>query len=342
MPPAKKSERLTVAITGPTGDIGRSVVRSLERSPQVGRIIGMARRPFYPAEHGWKRTQYRRGDVLDRASVDELVADADVVVHLAFLIFGGRDETRRVNLEGSRNVFEAAVAAGATRLVYTSSVAAYGFHCHNPDVLTEDIPTQGTPDFYYSAQKAELERLLGEVAEAGSTDVYVFRPCIVAGPDAITLVEGFTGQKVLGERMRHLWRLVDALPLVKPVLPDSGIPFQLVHHDDVATAVRAAVLGRGTPGTYNLASKEAITVSDVAHALGWHSLPVPGAAVDAVGEVVSRAPLLPAEAGWIDALRKPVLMDTAKARRQLRWRARHDASETLRQTVAAARAAGVV
>ena len=342
MAAANKSGRLTVAITGPTGDIGRSVVRSLERSSQVGRIVGMARRPFDPAEHGWKRTEYRRGDVLDRASVDELVAGADVVVHLAFLIFGGRNETRRVNLEGSRNLFEAAVAAGARRLVYTSSVAAYGFHRHNPDVLTEDVPTQGTPDFYYSAQKAELEQLLGGVAQGSNTDVYVFRPCIVAGPDAITLIEGFTGQKMLGERVRHLWRLVDALPLVKPVLPDSGVPFQLVHHDDVATAVRAAVLGRGTPGTYNLAGREEIRVSDVAQALGWRSLPVPAAAVDAVGEVVSRAPLAPAEAGWIDALRKPVLMDTAKARRELRWRARHDGHETLRQTVAAARDAGVV
>jgi UDP-glucose 4-epimerase len=333
---------LTVAITGPTGDIGRAAVRALESSREVGRIIGMARRPFDASEHGWKRTQYRRGDVLDRASVDELVAGADVVVHLAFLIFGNHDETREINLRGSRNVFEAAVAAGAKRLVYTSSVAAYGFDPGNPDVLTEEIPTLGTRDFYYSAQKAELEELLTEVTAGEDVDVYVFRPCIVAGRDAPTLIEGFTGQKVLGRRVRLLWRAFDALPLVRPVLPDSGIPFQLVHHDDVANAVRAAVLGRGSPGTYNLASDDPITVSDVAHALGWRAVPVPRAAVGAIGKVVARAPLLPAEAGWVDALRKPVLMDTAKARRELRWRARHDARETLDETVTAARLAGIV
>jgi UDP-glucose 4-epimerase len=333
---------LTVAITGPTGDIGRAAVRALEASPEVGRIVGMARRPFDGSRNGWKRTQYRRGDVLDRASVDELVAGADVVVHLAFLIFGSHDETREVNLRGSRNVFEAAVAAGAKRLVYTSSVAAYGFHPANPDVLTEEIPTLGTRDFYYSAQKAELEELLKEITAGQDTDVYVFRPCIVAGRDAPTLIEGFTGQKILGRRVRWLWRALDALPLVAPVLPDSGIPFQLVHHDDVANAVRAAVLGRGSPGTYNLASDDAIKVSDVAHALGWHAVPVPRAAVGALGQVVARAPLLPAEAGWVDALRKPVLMDTAKARRELRWRARHDARETLEETVAAAHVAGIV
>ena len=138
------AEGLTVAVTGPTGDIGRSVIRALERASGVGRIVGMARRPFDPAEHGWKRTEYRRGDVLDRDSVDQLVAGADVVVHLAFIIFGSHEETRRINLEGSRNVFEAAVAAGARRLVYTSSVAAYGFHDDNPDLLTEDVPPRGT------------------------------------------------------------------------------------------------------------------------------------------------------------------------------------------------------
>jgi UDP-glucose 4-epimerase len=333
---------LTVAITGPTGDIGRATVRALERTREVGRIIGMARRPFDPSDHGWKRTEYRRGDVLDRDSVDELVDGADVVVHLAFIIFGGREETREINLRGSRNVFESAVAAGAGRLVYTSSVAAYGFHPSNPDVLTEEIPTLGTRDFYYSAQKAELEQLLEEVAAGSETDVYVFRPCIVAGRDAPTLIEGLTGQKILGSRVRPLWRALDALPLVGPVLLDGGIPFQLVHHDDVANAVRAAVLGRGAPGTYNLASNDEITVSDVAHALGWRSVPIPRFALGAVGELVSRAPIAPAELGWIDALRKPVLMDTAKARRALRWRARHDAKETLAETVEGAREAGIV
>jgi UDP-glucose 4-epimerase len=339
---ADRSTGLTVAITGPTGDIGRSVVRALERSRDVGRIIGMARRPFDPADHGWKRTEYRQGDVLDRASVDELVADADVVVHLAFLIFGSHDETREVNLRGSRNVFEATVAAGAKRLVYTSSVAAYGFHRDNPDVLTEDTPPLGTPDFYYSAQKAELERLLQEIAAEAPTEVYVFRPCIVAGSDAPTLIEGFTGQKVFGRNVRHVWRLLEALPIISPVLPDAGVPFQLVHHDDVASAVRAAVLGRGTPGTYNLAADDAIRVRDVAGALGWQSVPVPGLALEALGEVVSRVPVAPAEAGWVDALRKPVLMDTAKARRELRWRVRHDGHETLAQTVTAAREASII
>src|SRR3954452_11127996 len=145
---------LTVAVTGPTGEIGKPLVTALERSGGVERVLGMARRPFDPAAEGWSKVEYRQGDILDRETVDALVAEADVVVHLAFVIFGSHEETRRVNLEGTRNVFEATAASGARRLVYTSSVAAYGFP-ERGHVLTEADEPRGTDSFYYSAQKAE-------------------------------------------------------------------------------------------------------------------------------------------------------------------------------------------
>jgi nucleoside-diphosphate-sugar epimerase len=128
-----------VAITGPTGDIGRSLLRALERSRDVSAIVGMGRRPFDPASEGLKKTRYLEGNVLDPAAIARLIDGADVVVHLAFLIMGSAAESRKVNLEGSRNVFEATAAAGIKRLVYTSSVAAYGFHADNPSPLTEDV-----------------------------------------------------------------------------------------------------------------------------------------------------------------------------------------------------------
>ena len=56
---------LTVAVTGPTGEIGISAVKALERKALVDHIIGMARRPFDPDSHGWTKTTYQRGDILD-------------------------------------------------------------------------------------------------------------------------------------------------------------------------------------------------------------------------------------------------------------------------------------
>jgi nucleoside-diphosphate-sugar epimerase len=331
------SASLKVAVTGPTGDIGRSLLRALDKSRDVNVVNAMARRPFDPAGAGLRKTIYQQGDVLDRASVDRLVADADVVVHLAFLILGSLDETTRINLEGSRNVFEAAVAAGAKRLVYASSVAAYGFHGDNPELLTEDVPPRGTERHYYSAQKAKLEGVLTDVLEGSDTAAYVFRPCIVAGPDALMLLENLPYIQLSDRMPGPVLRALEWMPALKPVLPDPGVPFQLVHHDDVATALRAAVLGRGEPGIYNLAGAGELTMSGLATALGWYSVPLPEIAVDAAAELVARLPFIPAEAQWIEAVRTPVLMDTHKARRELHWRPQHEAGETLREMVDAAR-----
>ena len=252
-PSGRTRKGLTVAITGPTGEIGQAVVASLERSREVGTILGMARRPFDPGARGWKKVSYRRGDVLDRDAVAGLVRDADVVVHLAFMIMGGARESREVNLVGSANVFEAAVAAGAKRLVYASSVAAYGFHRDNPQPLTEEVPARGSAAHYYSAQKAEVEALLAATLAGAATDAYVFRPCIVAGPQAPLLIYSLPYTQISERLPGPVLSLLDGVPILKPVLPDPGVPFQLVHHDDVASAMRAAVLGRGAPGAYNLA-----------------------------------------------------------------------------------------
>jgi UDP-glucose 4-epimerase len=333
--------KLTVAVTGPTGDVGRAAVRALEARPEVGRIIGMARRPFDPAEHGWTRTEYRRGDILDRASVDGLVADADVVVHLAFIIFGDHDEAHDVNLQGSRNVFEAARDAGAKRLVYTSSVAAYGFHDDNPELLTEDVAPRGSDDFYYSAHKAELESLLTETLAGSQTEAYVFRPCIVAGADALTLVTMMTSPAGLGAVIDPLRKALERLPVVRPVLPDPGVPLQLVHTEDVARAIAAATMGEGRPGIYNLAAPDPLTISDIARELGWMAVPIPRAAISAVAAGIERAPLTPAIAEWVNTLRVAVLMDSTKAERELgiQWRS---GADTLAETIASARESGAI
>jgi nucleoside-diphosphate-sugar epimerase len=178
--------------------------------------------------------------------------------------------------------------------------------------------------------------------EGASTDAYVFRPCIVAGPDALAMVQSIPYVQ-LSERMPSaILRTLEFMPALKPVIPDAGVPFQLVHHDDVATALRAAILGHGDPGVYNLAGSGTLTMSDLADALGWYSVPVPEVAVGAAAELVARIPFAPAEAQWIESVRRPVLMDTGKARRELGWQPRHDARETLDSMIEAARSAGLI
>jgi UDP-glucose 4-epimerase len=337
-----RPEPLTVAVTGPTGEIGLPLMAELESDPTVGVVRGMARRPFDPAAEGWEKVSYRRGDILDRGSLAALFDGADVAVHLAFAIFGGREETRRVNLEGSRNVFEAAIEAGVRRLVYASSVAAYGFHPENPQPLTEDVPPRGSESFYYSAQKAELEATLDALLSGSEVDAYVFRPCIVAGPRATMLIEKVVDGTRLGDPLPALRRSLGRLPLPRPVLPDLAAPLQLVHHDDVARALAAAIAGKGEPGAYNLAGEGQLGIGDVARALGLHTVPVPSAAVGLGAAVAKRLSFVSPQLEWAAALRTPVLMDTGKAREKLGWAPRFDAAETLIQTAVSAREAGLL
>jgi UDP-glucose 4-epimerase len=332
------TDGLTVAVTGPTGDLGIALVSALDRSRRVKKVIGMARRPFDPESQGWKKVEYRQGDVQDEKSVTDAVRGADVVVHLAFAILGAGAQSQEINVEGSRKVFEAAIKAGAERICYASSVAAYGFHPENPEWLTEDIPARGTPEHYYSQQKAEVEGVLAQqLLRTSRTNAWVFRPCIVAGPRAQMLLEEMPYYRLSDALPDAVTRLLSTMPMLKPVIPDLGVRFQFVHEDDVASAFVAGVLGRGEPGPYNLAANGTLKMTDIADALGWYSVPVPDAAVEATAEIIARIPSLPEAFAWVHAVRQPVLMKTDRARKQLGWKPEHTAKATLKQLVAAYR-----
>jgi uncharacterized protein YbjT (DUF2867 family) len=91
---------LTVAVTGPTGTFGFGLIPLLQADERIARIVGIARRPFDPAEHGWSKMTYRQGDVRNAATLREAFDAADVVVHLAFLITGtaSRETIRAIRL----------------------------------------------------------------------------------------------------------------------------------------------------------------------------------------------------------------------------------------------------
>ncbi len=330
-----------MAVTGPAGEVGRSLIAELERSRRVAAVRAMGRRELDPSSFGWRKTKYVRGDICRPADVAALVAGVDVVVHLAFVKFGSREHAHRVNLAGSRNVFEAAVAGAVRRLVFTSSVAAYGVDHAHARPLSEEVPAVGSDRMRYSAQKAELETTLQEIVEGTPVGAYVLRPCIVAGPASLELVTRLPYVGAAGVLPPIARRLLGTVG-PSPVLPDFGVPVQLVHGDDLALALRAAVLGRGEPGVYNLAAPGEITASDLASALGWRAFRLPRATLDAFAESATRIPVAGERLDWMHALRTPVLVDSGKARHLLGWRPRHDAAETLRQTVAEARRRGLV
>lgn len=322
---------LTVAVTGPTGTFGLALMRLLQKDPQVDRVIGIARRPFDPAPRGWTKMEYRRGDVRDADALRTAFDGADVVVHLAFLILGGgREKTRSINIDGTLNAFRMAAAVGAKRFVYASSVAAYGFHRGNPVGMTEDWATRPAERLFYAQEKAELEHLLQQEAETHpQTGLYLLRPPIVLGPDAVGAKVTIPAQ--LAPLLRGVGGMLRRLPGLPALVPD--LPFQVIHQDDVAEALRLCVLGAAAPGAYNIAADDVITGVDVARELGLRAVPVPGGPVAAVARAVVKLPYLPSGAQWVEAMSHPAIMDTTKAKTELGWTPRHTAIESLRSTL---------
>jgi nucleoside-diphosphate-sugar epimerase len=327
---------LTVAVTGPTGTFGFGLIPLLQADERIARIVGIARRPFDPAEHGWSKMTYRQGDVRDPATLREAFDAADVVVHLAFMITGtaSRDTIRAINVEGTLNAFGAAVATRATRFVYASSVAAYGFHPDNPIGMTEDWPTRPATRLFYAQEKAELEKLLCEQADANPTvALYLLRPPIVLGPHAVGAKDALPAP--LAAIAQNALGFAHRLPVPIPV-PTPDLPMQFIHEQDVGQALLECVVADGPPGAYNIAGDGIVTAADVVRELGFTPLTIPAAVAHHAARAAASVPLpsfAPPATEWIEAASHPAIMDTTKAKRELGWRPKYTGLEALRETL---------
>jgi nucleoside-diphosphate-sugar epimerase len=330
------SEELTVAVTGPTGTFGFGLIPLLQADGRIKRIVGIARRPFDPAEHGWSKMEYRRGDVRDPEAMHGAFEAVDVVVHLAFMITGtaSRQTIRAINVEGTLVAFAAAAAAGAERFVYASSVAAYGFHSDNPIGMTEDWPVRPADRLFYAQEKAELERLLLEQAQENpGVGLYVLRPPIVLGPHAVGAKQLLPVPVV--SAARTMLRLAHQFRVPIPV-PAPDLPIQFIHEDDVGQALLKCVLAEGPPGAYNIAGDGVVTAADVVRELGLTPLPVPAVVTEGAARLaalIPLAPFVPPASEWVEAAAHPAIMDTTKAKRELGWRPQYTGLEALRDTL---------
>jgi nucleoside-diphosphate-sugar epimerase len=323
---------LTVAVTGPTGTFGFGLMPLLQADDRVARVVGIARRPFDPAAFGWTKLEYRRGDVREPEILHDVFGHADVVVHLAFSVVGATspEAIRSINVDGTLNAFSAAAAAGARRFVYSSSVAAYGFHRDNPIGMTEDWPVRPAARLFYAQEKARLEHLLeARAAQSASPALYLLRPSIVLGPHAV-------GEKELlgplAPLARAMARQAGRLPMPIPALAPT-LPIQLVHEEDVGQALLQCVAAAGPPGAYNIAGDGIVTVADIVRELGLLPVPVPARPTQYAARAIAALPFLPPLAQWVEAASHPAIMDTTRAKQELAWVPRYTALEALRDTL---------
>jgi len=275
-----------VAVTGGTGFLGRRVVALLVERGDTVRLL--ARRPWATNVPRGEGVTTVTGRLEDPPSLDALMEGATHVVHAAASI-GSIDpeELHRTNVEGTRNVVEAAERARIKRFVHVSSVAA-----------------EWRPDALYGASKKAAE----DVVAATDVPWVMLRPPVILGP----------GCQVEAKVARFA-----RLGLV-PTVAGSGTMFP-VHVDDVALACVTATDARAVCGNrYQLPGPEPLDLADIQRRTLERLerralvLPIPPALLKAASEVLAKLTgATPMSADVIDAIAKGVEMDGSAAARDL-------------------------
>ncbi len=308
---------MKIVVTGATGNVGTSTIQALSESPEVDEAVGLARRrpTWNPPKARWVET-----DILEPGLADAF-RGADAVIHLAWAIQPSRDEEtlERINVEGSRRVFEAAAAAGVPKLVYASSVGAYSEGPKDREV-PESWPTTGTPSSFYSRHKVAVERLLDRFErEHPETGVVRLRPALIFKGDAAEEIRRlFIGPFLPSFLVRS--SLVPALPRIQ------GLRFQAVHSADVGQAYLRAALG-DAKGAFNIAADPVLDSRRLADVLDARTFPVPPSLVRGLADLSWRLRLQPTPPGWLDMALNVPLMSSERARKELGWKPRFSAVE---------------
>jgi nucleoside-diphosphate-sugar epimerase len=298
---------MRVAVTGAAGYLGRPLVAALAGDPRVERLTAIDLRPPPPAS-GAVLAVAR--DVRDPGLIEDL-RGCDVLVHLAFRVLGRGEDADSVNVEGSRNAFAAAAGAGVGAIVHASSSAAYGCRPENPVPLTEESALHPEPPFYYPRTKVGVERVLDELgAREPHLRIVRMRPVSVVGAGAPRLPGG----------ARAFLSLSDYDPLM-----------QFLWLDDLVAGFLAAIHSDAA-GPFNLGAPDPVSSSEVAGLLGVRRVRAPYRALRAAARAASAARLPGAlHPGWVDMARYPIVVDCARAQRELGWRASCDTAEALRR-----------
>ncbi|QTX03881.1 NAD-dependent epimerase/dehydratase family protein [Agromyces archimandritae] len=248
-----------VLVTGGSGFLGSHAVAALAAHPAVSLVVSADVREPASAPDG---VVVERCDVTDAASVASVIEQhrIDTVVHLAAIVNPGtvgEDVEERVDVGGTRNVLDAAIAGGVRRIVVSSSGAAYGYHADNAEWLTESDPIRGNEEFSYSRHKRRVEEMLAAArTQHPGLEQVILRIGTILGPG-------------VANQITALW---DGPRLLRVAGSDS--PFVFAWVDDVVGAIVAGATGTAT-GAFNVAGDGRMTVSEIAAALGKGTITVP-------------------------------------------------------------------
>ena len=300
---------MRVVVVGATGNIGTSVLRSLEKEERAESVLGLARRLPGLA---MPKVEWAAADVVSDDLVPHL-RGADAVVLLAWIIQPSRDLNKQwmVNVEGSMRVARAVKEAGVPAFLYASSVGAYSPGPKDRRV-DESWPTGGTPTSYYARHKAEVERRLDRFeSEAPDVRVVRMRPGLVFKKEAAQGIRRlFAGPLLPSPLVRT--DLISAVPDI------PNLRGQIIHSYDVGEAFRLAIVN-DVRGAFNLAAEPVLDPGEIGRILDARPVPVSAQVTRAAARLTWQLRIQPVSEGWLDMALSVPVMDTGRARRELGW-----------------------
>ena len=236
---------MKVFVTGGTGFIGGHVVRQLrERGDEV---IAWVRNPEKGAELAALGAELRTGDLSDRAALAAGMEGCDAVIHGAAVYEVGIPKSQRpamyeANVVGTENALGAALDAGIGKVVYVSTVGAFGNT--NGNVVDESYEHPGKSfTSYYEETKYQAHQVAKRLIAEGL-------PCVIVQPGG---VYGPDDHSALGKQM------LDFLDGRMPFVPFAELGMNMVHVEDVATGVLLA-LDKGEVGESYVLGDEITTM----------------------------------------------------------------------------------
>jgi len=234
-------------VTGATGFVGSAVARALLQDGWQVRTLVRAQSDRRNLQR--LAVEIVVGDLLDAGSLDRALADCEALFHVAAdyrLGASKPEQLYRTNVDGTRNILDAARRAGVARVVYTSSVATIGIPADGspgdeatPVALTDMIG-------HYKRSKYLAEQVVRDAAPAGIS-VVIVNPSTPIGPGDLKPTP--TGQMVL-----------DAASGRMPAYIDTGL--NIVHVDDVA-AGHLLAFQSGRHGERYILGGEDMTLRDI-------------------------------------------------------------------------------